>query len=164
MEPKMIYNNYLIFPDGRVYSNLTNKFLKVNIDKLGYNAYVLQVNGKNKRLYIHRLVAINFIENKYNLTDVNHKDSDKSNNNINNLEWISRRDNILYSINFGFRNPLVKKPRQRHNKSSKIILDNQTGIFYESTRYAAEAKNINRGSLICKLSGNVRNNTTLLYV
>lgn len=65
--------------------------------------YVTGKNGKRKqvRKYIHRLVCENFISNPNNLPQVNHKDFDKSNNHVDNLEWISKADNIQHSHDNG---------------------------------------------------------------
>lgn len=53
--------------------------------------------NKSKRDYIHRLVAKHFLDNPDNLPQVNHKDCDKSNNHVDNLEWISGSDNIKHA-------------------------------------------------------------------
>jgi len=164
MESKIIYKYYEIFEDGTLFSHKTKRYLSPNKDKLGYVGYNIFIDGKNKRFYGHRLVAINFIDNKFNYKEVNHKDCNRSNNHKSNLEWVNRVQNVRYSIDFGGRKKGDVKKIKIHRKSSKIILDFDTGIFYESTRYAAEAKNINRSSLIGKLSGNFKNNTSLKYV
>jgi hypothetical protein len=67
----------------------------------GYLQIVLSKKGKNKTFKIHRLVAIVFIENVKNLQDVNHKDGDKLNNNVTNLEWVTRKDNIIHAYDNG---------------------------------------------------------------
>lgn len=60
----------------------------------GYKMYYL----KNKWHYAHRLVASHYLPNDNNLSDVNHKDGVKSNNNVNNLEWMSHSDNLKHSF------------------------------------------------------------------
>ena len=64
----------------------------------GYLIIGLCKRGKRKNFYIHRLVAEAFIKNPNNLPQVNHIDYDKTNNNVNNLEWISQAENIKYSV------------------------------------------------------------------
>lgn len=93
-------NQYYIFNDGRLYSLKTKKFLKGKIDNVGYRVYRLaiynELTGKmGKMLYAHRLVAEYFIENNdpKNKIYVHHKDENKLNNNINNLEWVSSQEN-----------------------------------------------------------------------
>lgn len=77
------------------YSNLKEKFLKPQIEK-GYYKLALSKDKKRYVKYIHRLIAEAFIPNPNNYKEVNHKDSDPSNFNINNLEWCDRRYNIDY--------------------------------------------------------------------
>lgn len=99
-------NNYLIYENGEIYSKKSNKFLKGKIGNTGYKEYALAIgdnrsaNGKKKSKMVlaHRLVAEAFIPNPDNLPYVNHKDENKLNNNINNLEWISSSENALYSL------------------------------------------------------------------
>jgi len=67
-------------------------------NKTGYCHIPLWVNNKPKMYYIHRLVASAFINNVENKKEVNHKDGDKKNNNVNNLEWVDRIQNIRHSI------------------------------------------------------------------
>ena len=65
----------------------------------GYSGYVglrLCKDGKGENVYIHRLVAKAFIPNPDNLLDVNHKDENKKNNRADNLEWVTRKENINY--------------------------------------------------------------------
>ena len=69
----------------------------------GYYRLALCKNGKPKYYYIHRLVAKAFIPNPNNLPLVNHKDENKLNNNVNNLEWCDSE----YNMNYGFCN--IKK-------------------------------------------------------
>ena len=64
----------------------------------GYLIIFLSKNGKRKRFYIHRLVANAFIPNPENKPCVNHRDYNKQNNNLINLEWASVKENTIYSI------------------------------------------------------------------
>ncbi len=80
------YQNYKVFDDGRVFSNFQHKFLKGDIVQ-GYIQYSLYINKKVQRIKAHRLVALLFLENKDNLPCVNHKDGNKLNNSVTNLEW-----------------------------------------------------------------------------
>lgn len=64
----------------------------------GYLYISLRKNSERKNFYIHRLVAEAFIENPNNYSQVNHKDYDRKNNKVSNLEWVSALDNIRYSL------------------------------------------------------------------
>lgn len=102
---KIYYNDYLVYSDGRVYSKKTNKFLKGKIDNVGYHVYALAIgdarsNASNHKLskmvYAHRLVAELFLPNPNNYPYVHHKDANRLNNDISNLEWVSPEQNMAY--------------------------------------------------------------------
>lgn len=89
------YENYEISNFGRIKKN--NKILKQYENDKGYLYVALYKNNKRKMFRTHRLVALTFIENKNNLPEVNHKDENKLNNHIDNLEWCNR----IYNMNYG---------------------------------------------------------------
>lgn len=95
MEKRIILNeketNFWIEDTGRLRNEKTKKYLKGGTNK-GYHFYSLYFLGKQYTLYTHRLVAEYFLENPLNLSIVHHKDGNKLNNNINNLEWISTEE------------------------------------------------------------------------
>ena len=81
---------------GRVYSVRNNKILKPKLNKYGYLSVNLKYKGSHVTKSIHRLVSQSFIENPYNFPCVNHKDEDKTNNCVDNLEWCSYKYNNSY--------------------------------------------------------------------
>ena len=95
---------YQISDTGRIKSLKRNIILKPSTNK-NYFKIILCKNGSKKTYFIHRLVAIAFISNPKNLLEVNHIDGNKLNNNVNNLEWCTRKENVEHSI----RNGLVIK-------------------------------------------------------
>lgn len=101
---QIIVNNistwYYITEDGKCYNNKTNKFLKGQINyKSGYLTYNITLpNGNKKRISAHRYVAINYIDNPLNKPEVNHKDGNKLNNNVENLEWVTAKENQQHAI------------------------------------------------------------------
>ena len=71
-----------------------------------YRGVSLFLDGTNRRFYVHRLVAQAFIPNPSNLPEVNHKDGNKLNNCVSNLEWVTRSDNAQHAWKTG----LLKSP------------------------------------------------------
>lgn len=90
---------YGITSCGKVWSYKNKKFLKPRANSNGYLLAHLCKNGKSKNYNIHRLVAEAYIPNPNNLPDVDHIDNDKTHNYVNNLQWITHRDNVRKSIN-----------------------------------------------------------------
>ena len=83
--------------NGRNYEKpIAGKQLKQSMHTKGYKTVSLTKDGKTKTLFVHRLVAEAFIPNVYNLPMVNHKDEDKTNNFVENLEWCTNDYNINY--------------------------------------------------------------------
>lgn len=88
----------------------------------GYLQVYLYKNGKRKFCKIHRLVASAFLENADKLPQVNHKDEDKTNNNIENLEWCTSQ----YNCNYGTRGMRISKNQlNRHDQSIPIDMLNK---------------------------------------
>ena len=126
---------------GKILSPYKNKFGYLNID--------LFVNGKKWKCKGHRLVATAFIPNPDNLPMVNHKDEDKANNNITNLEWC---DNS-YNLSYGSRAEKVFQSRKERNRKTAqkqvIQLDLQNNIIsnYNSISEASRFTGISCGAI-----------------
>jgi hypothetical protein len=87
------YSNYLIYPDGRVYSKYIKRFLKPGTDSGGYLHVRLCNGGRQKTLTIHRLVAIHYIDNPENKPEVDHWNGKRNDNRVENLRWATRSEN-----------------------------------------------------------------------
>lgn len=91
------FDNYLISNLGNV-KTIKGKFKKVNYGKSDYGYVELWKNNKGTKYRVHRLVAMNFIPNPDKKEQVNHIDGDKHNNSVNNLEWVTCKENIRHAI------------------------------------------------------------------
>ena len=129
----------------------------LHLCRLGYEYVNLNCVSKT----IHRLVAITFIENIDNKKEVNHINGIKHDNRIENLEWCTRRENIKHSYKTGLRTytDVQKKVFNR----SKIILDTQTGIFYDSIMEAAKTTKYHYVTISRFLNNPKVNRTSFIY-
>lgn len=88
-EGKMIdnYDNYIVFKDGKIYNKIRKSYVKPIINKAGHAYITLCKNKTKQNFYIHRLVAESYIDNPNNKQYVKHKNGNKSDNRVENLEW-----------------------------------------------------------------------------
>ena len=153
---------YEVSDKGRVKSLGNNKtrkekILKPHKDTWGYLRVDLCKDGKVKHSKVHRLVAEAFIQNPNNLKTVNHRDEVKTNNASNNLEWMSKKDNL----NYGTRNKRVaeslSKQVQMFDKSTGELLatypstheaERITGIAQQSISSCCNGKRKSAGGYI----------------
>ena len=90
---------YAVTSCGKVWSYKNEKFLEPDISNSGYLRVDLWKNGKMKHFAVHRLVAEAYIPNPDNLPQVDHIDENKTHNYVNNLQWITHKDNCRKSNN-----------------------------------------------------------------
>jgi hypothetical protein len=95
------YPNYSVSTEGEVKNNLTGLYLTGTDNGLGYLRVNLSNGIKRVKVFIHRLVAIAFIDNLENKPQVNHIDRVKYNNFANNLEWVTQFENMNHEKIFG---------------------------------------------------------------
>lgn len=86
---------------GQIYSYRTNKFLSPSKTKRGYLHVTFTKDGKRYDYRVHRLIAMTFIDNPENKQQVNHKDGNKLNNYLSNLEWVTAEENIEHAKQHG---------------------------------------------------------------
>lgn len=111
------FSNYIIYSDGRVFSKHKNDFKVPFITKKGYAEVGLRTDEhKLKNFRLNRLIAIAFIKNE-NLEKihVNHKDGNKLNNDVSNLEWCTPKENTKHAFENGLMNP-PKADKQPNSK------------------------------------------------
>lgn len=101
----------------------------------GYFVVTLSLHGKHRTHYIHRLIADAFLENPNSLPEVNHKDGNKSNNHIGNLEWCSHKENAVHAWENGL---AATPPPQKKKPVAKITGDGNVVETYPSIQEAAQ--------------------------
>ena len=116
---------YTISNLGIVRSLLTNKVMKPSITKYGYARVLLRLPKSRdyKTFFVHRLVAMNFIPNPNDYPEVNHRDSNRLNNTVTNLEWCTREMNVKHSFEFG-----KASNKGYRNPNSKLNIDDVNAI------------------------------------
>ena len=109
------YDGYLVSNFGRVksFKFKTPRILKPALRNDGYLQLNLFKDGKQKHFCVHRLVAEAFIPNSENKFEVNHKDEDKTNNRVENLEWVTRKENLRHAVEQG-----LKKSGEDHFRAA----------------------------------------------
>lgn len=149
-----IANKYTLWEDGKLYNKKTKKFRKWVNNNKGYLTITIRINGKLRGVGQHRLLAESFIPNPENKTEVNHINGLKKDNRLENLEWVSRSENMKHA----FSNGLIKAPR-----CCKKIVNVITNEVYQSVIEAAEIHKISACHLTNMLAGRSKNKTNLKY-
>lgn len=125
-QPDYEVSNY-----GRVRSIKRNKIIFLKTHTAGYKTVVLYNKNKKKYYYVHRLVAEAFIPNPNNLPMVNHKDEDKQNNHVENLEWCTTQYNTRYG---------TATSRMGLSHSKRVRQYTKDGVFLKEWRSYQEAE------------------------
>lgn len=127
--------------------------LKHNISKVGYVMVSLSKQGKVKHFNLHRLVAKAFIPNPNNFPCINHKDEDKTNNNIKNLEWCTKKHNANWGSNPRRLSEMFAKKPPRHRKVSQYTMDGKFVKTFYAASHAAKELRIGSGWIIACCRG-----------
>ena len=139
MEWKKITNfiNYSISSDGEVRNDKTGRILKPHLGTSGY--YQIMMGRKQVPQYIHRIVAMEFISNTNNLPQVDHINGNKLDNRVENLRWVTVRENCLA---YGFE-------ARNENRKKKIlaIKSDGTEIKFNSRIECAEYFKCNKSQI-----------------
>lgn len=140
---------YSVTRDGIIisYFNKNNpRILKTTLNHKGYKMVRL---GRKKNKAVHRAVAETWIPNPNNLGTVNHKDENKLNNNVKNLEWMSNKDNLNYgNHNSNSRATFIMN---HHSNPTKVEFDdkNKEDLLFDSFSSTARYLGISH-STICR--------------
>lgn len=154
MEKRFIRNtNYTVTKDGRVFSPFGNEISTWIENNSGYTLFRIRIDKKPKCLRLHRIVAECWLPNPENKKYVKHKNDNKSDNSVNNLEWGNVSDNTKE----GYDNGCYSSNKRSHgikiiNKSTNEIM------IFKSIREASDTLNLNRKNITAILK-NKKSNT-----
>lgn len=169
------FSRYTIDETGRVYSQTSKRYLHPSPDNRGYmGVELVSDDGKSKRVLIHRLVAMAFIPNKGNLPQVNHKDENKANNNVQNLEWCTAQYNMNYgtaparrreSTEWFYKSERIKAISRENGKAvskrvSQFTKDGDWIATYESAKAASLATGAPHSKILEVCAGKPHRKTT----
>jgi len=111
--------DYCVTNKGRLYSLKSKRFLNLQYNDNGYPCVTLRVDGKTKTFKVHRLVALTYLKGTYfEGAHVNHKDGDNSNNCVDNLEWVTRSENMIHAYQNGL---IMSKPHKLSDETVHLI-------------------------------------------
>ena len=134
---------YLVSNQGRVFSLIRKKYLKMSIINGYCQVDLWDKYGNHRGEKVHRLVAMAFIPNPNNLPQVNHKNEIKVDNRVENLEWCDSQYNNTYGTR------IQKQIDKQLNRKdlSKPIMCVETGIIYPSIAEASRQTNLDKGNI-----------------
>jgi hypothetical protein len=144
---------YAINQNGTVISLYAKHYKKEIVkktDRAGYSTVKLSKQGKDSTQYIHRLIAMTYIPNPTNKPMVNHINGNKLDNRVANLEWVSHSENMSHAYRTGLIDCCA---------CGKRVIDECTGIEYNTILEAAKAVQIPYSTMKNYLNGNRTNNT-----
>ena len=148
------FNGYFVNEKGEIMGKM-GKILRPAHNKSGYKMVILRKNNRSFAKTVHRIVAETFIENPGNLPEVNHKDENKENNAVENLEWCTHS----YNNTYGTKIDRARETKKRNGKSNKKVICIEKGKVYNSITEAAKELNIFSGD-ISRACRKVKNHNT----
>lgn len=152
------YPKYSINKQAKVKSAYTENIMRHTIDKDGYHTVAIKhINGRQKQVKIHRLLGLMFIPNPNGLPQVNHKDGNKDNLSLANLEWVTQADNNKHASltglnipNFGSTNGMAKLDELKVTEIKQLFQTTELSNKEIATLYNISRDviyNIRRGKL-----------------
>lgn len=152
--------------------NHKGKILDLTLGGSGYPVVALWKENKQYKIYVHVFFAKEYIPNPENKQCVNHKNGNKKDYTPSNLEWATKSEDLQHAYDTGLRTRRIGEANRNYGKpgkrrgnhpKAKLVLDTQTGIFYDCLLDATDAKCLNYQSTRAQISGAMNNNTSLIY-
>ena len=152
-------NSYQISDSGRVFTKRRlignqiyyGKELTPQLTSDGYLKITLSKNGKSKKYYLHRLVAIQFLDNPNNLPQVNHIDGNKINNSITNLEWCTKNENQNHAVRTGLMQRGQNRPSAKLTEKQVLEIYKLKGVL--KGQDIADKYGVSKNTINCILRG-----------
>lgn len=135
---------YSVTSCGKVWSHLHNRFLTPHENHGGYAIVYLSKNGRTINRRVHRLVAEAYLPACEGKSQINHKDENKANNCVNNLEWVTAKENCNHGTRLARLGDLTSKP----------VVCVELGRRFRNAYTAAEELGIQQSNINRCLKGN----------
>ena len=158
----------LFGPKNRNTTKHKPQLLKQSLSSTGYSHVQLYKDGISKTINVHRMVAIAFLPNPDGKPEINHIDANRSNNNVNNLEWVTHIDNLKHAVKLGNRRPPSPKgsTKGRTHKYS-IIQYSLNGEFikrWECVKDISTAMDLNENPIFSCLNNHCETSYGYIWV
>ncbi len=149
------HNKYEVSNLGRIRKFTTKRIMKTSPHIRGYLYATMRLDGKKVMRLYHRLVATAFIPNPENKTTVNHKNGIKTDNRVENLEWVSLSENIQHSFrNLGRENIHCSGKNNHRSRGVKSLKD---GKIFDTITEAARFYKISTTSIHASCTNKIKN-------
>ena len=133
---------YQVSNTGVVRNKITGHILKPQLDNKGYLRVRMSLHDKKATAKVHRLVAVAFIPNQENKPQVNHIDTDKRNNDVRNLEWVTNGENQIHAYRTGLNRVTGNSGRKKIPVSKINLVTGEVEATYSSMAEAARSNNL----------------------
>ncbi len=130
---------YKVSDTGKVMNTKTGRILSPAIDERGYERVCLFKADRRRRYKVHRLVALAFIPNPENKPQVNHKDGNKRNNSVSNLEWVTNAENMDHARANGLHEGHQRFCNSKKKRIIAIHIESGEEIVFDSILSAGKA-------------------------
>lgn len=141
---------------GIIKAKIKGRLLKPCLNHDGYEEIVLSKDGKSKMYRLHRIVAETFINNFDNKNQVNHKNGNKLDNKVKNLEWCNCKDNIHHALKNNLMKPAKGKEHYMAKEVGKYNENNQLIEKYDTIVQAGKLNKISDTNIIHCLKGRTK--------
>lgn len=144
------FEKYEVSNLGKVRNMKSGRVLKPYLNRNGYLGHCLCENNKIKYLYLHRIIAIAFIDNPEEKTCVNHIDENKLNNDLSNLEWCTVRENNIYGTR-------IKRIAEKHfEKVIQLDLNDNILNVFKSMKQAEQETGVFASNISSCCNGKIK--------
>jgi hypothetical protein len=143
MEEIRGFERYLVTRDGVIFNKKSNRRIKCFTRKDGYQQCTLRQNKKPKIVYIHRIVAIQFLINDEARWQVNHKNGIKNDNRVENLEWVTPSENTIHAYKTGLKTPKLSA-YEKVAISNRVVSEDEENIIKEMAKHGHSFRHIGR--------------------